>query len=117
LERTVASIPIKRPRPTRKRPQRLCLDKGYDYLSVRDQVAKLGFEPHIRSRGEEVKRKKRNPSWRARRWVVERTGSWHNRNRGLLIRWCKKPENHLALMQLASGIIAWRQAAYEGLPG
>jgi putative transposase len=77
----------------------------------------LGFEAHIRSRGEELKKKKRNPNWRARRWVVERTNSWHNRNRGLLIRWCKKPENHLALMQLASGVIAWRQACYEGLKG
>lgn len=84
---------------------------------MRAQVKRLGFEPHIRSRGEEARRKKRNPSWRARRWVVERTNSWHNRNRGLLIRWCKKPENHLALMQLASGIIAWRHAEAECLAG
>lgn len=80
-------------------------------------MKRLGFEPHIRSRGEEAKRKQRNPAWRARRWVVERTNSWHNRNRGLLIRWCKKPENHLALMQLASGIIAWRHAEAECLAG
>jgi hypothetical protein len=33
-----------------------------------------------------------------------------NRNRGLLIRWCKKDENHLALIMLASGLIAFKKA-------
>jgi hypothetical protein len=33
-----------------------------------------------------------------------------NRNRGILIRWCKKDENHLALLQLACGLIAFKKA-------
>ena len=33
-----------------------------------------------------------------------------NRNRALLIRWSKKPENHLALLQLACGLIAFKNA-------
>ena len=33
-----------------------------------------------------------------------------NRNRGILIRWSKKDENHLALLQLASGLIAFKKA-------
>ncbi len=48
---------------------------------------------------------------------VERTHSWLNRFRGLLIRWSKKPENHRALLQLACGLIAWRMATAEDLPG
>ena len=36
--------------------------------------------------------------------------SWLNRNRALLIRWSKKDENHLALLQLASGLIAFKKA-------
>lgn len=32
-----------------------------------------------------------------------------NRNRGILIRWSKKDENHLALLQLASGVIAFKK--------
>ena len=32
------------------------------------------------------------------------------RNRALLIRWSKKDENHLALLQLASGLIAFKKA-------
>jgi len=41
---------------------------------------------------------------------VEACHSWLNRNRALLIRWSKKAGNHLALLQLASGIIAFRKA-------
>jgi hypothetical protein len=46
----------------------------------------------------------------ARRWVVEACHSWLNRNRGILIRWSKKDENHLAFLQLASGLIAFKRA-------
>jgi putative transposase len=71
---------------------------------------KHGYTPHIRARGEEIKLKAGNPGWRARPMGVEATHSWLNRNRGILIRWCKKDENHLALLQLASGLIAARLA-------
>jgi hypothetical protein len=72
----------------------------------------VGYDltPHIRARGEEIAEKIRVPGWRARRWVVEATHSWMNRNRGILIRWSKKEENHLALLQLASGLIAFKKA-------
>jgi putative transposase len=42
--------------------------------------------------------------------VVEACHSWLNRNRAILIRWSKKDENHLALLQLASGLIAFKKA-------
>ncbi len=80
-------------------------------------VGELGFTAHIRSRGEEAKAIEREAGFRARRWVVERTHSWLNRFRGLLIRWSKKPQNHRALLQLACGLIAWRMATAEVLPG
>jgi putative transposase len=110
LAATLDSVPIPRPMPSTRRPQRLCLDRGYDYAPVRKTVAKHGFTPHIRSRGEEIKLKLHTPGWRARRWVVEACHSWLNRNRALLIRWSKKDENHLALLQLASGLIAFKKA-------
>jgi hypothetical protein len=68
-----------------------------------------GLTPHIRGRGE-IKRKLRTPGWRARRWVVEACHSWLNRNRALLVRWSKKDDNHLALLQLACGLIAFKKA-------
>ena len=110
LEPTLQSIPITRPKPTSQCPQGLCLDRGYDSPPVHDLVIKHGYEPHIRTRGEEIKLKARTPGWRARRWVVEATHSWLNRNRAILIRWSKKDENHLALLQLASGLIAFKKA-------
>jgi hypothetical protein len=42
--------------------------------------------------------------------VVEARHSWLNRNRAILIRWSKNDENHLALLQLASGLIASNKA-------
>jgi transposase len=116
LRATLESIVLDRPDATAEAAQGLCLDKGYDYREVRELVGELGFTAHIRSRGEEKRELEREAGFRARRWVVERTHAWLNRFRGLLIRWCKKPDNHRALLQLACGLIAWRLATAEGLP-
>jgi len=77
---------------------------------VCDLLDERDFTPHIRARGEEIDLKQHNPDWRARRWVVEACHSWLNRNRGVLVRWSKKDENHLAFLQLASGMIAFKRA-------
>ncbi len=110
LKATLDSIPIERPEPTAEQPQGLCLDRAYDNTDSRELVGAYGLTPHIRTRGEEMKLKARTPGWRARRWVVEACHSWLNRNRAILIRWSKKDENHLALLQLASGLIAFKKA-------
>lgn len=85
-----------------------CMDKGYDYDEVRDIVDEFGFIARIKARGEEAKELKKSAKKKARRWVVERTHSWLNKFRGILIRWCKKSENYLAMLQFACGIITWR---------
>ena len=108
---------IARPDATAAEPQALCLDKGYDYPQVYELLGELGLSPHIRSRGEEQQALEHEAGFQARRWVVERTHSWLNRFRGLLIRWSKKPENHRALLQLACGLITWRLATAQHLPG
>lgn len=93
-------------RPAAHTTQHLCLDKGYDYADVDRAVARRRFVDHIRRRGEE--RRACRPGTPARRWVVERTHSWFNRCRRLLIRWEKKPQNYLALVQFAAVLITWR---------
>ncbi len=93
-------------RPAPHTEQHLCLDKGYDYAVVERAVRRRNFHPHIRRRGEERRACRRGT--RARRWVVERTHSWFNRCRKLLIRWEKKPQNYLALVQFAAVLIVWR---------
>ena len=107
---------IERPDATPQHPHGLCLDKGYDYTEVRDLCAEHNLTAHIRSRGEEKKAIENEPGFTARRWVIERTHSWLNRFRGLLIRWSKNPDNHRALLHLACGIITWRMATAEHLP-
>jgi transposase len=105
---TIESIPIPRPRPTRGEPQGMCLDKGYDYEEVRDLLRDFRFTDHIRSRGEEAQALKKSAREKARRWVVERTHSWMNRFRGVLVRWAKNPENYLGSLHLVCGLITWR---------
>ena len=79
----------------------LCLGKGYDYPEVCGQVECFGWTAPIRTRGEERQAKRDIPGYRARRWVVERTHSWTNRCRRLLVRCEKKTENDAAMLHLA----------------
>jgi putative transposase len=108
VKNTLAGIMAKRPRPTRAKPQGLCLDKGYDFDEVRDIVREFGFTAHIRARGEEALAIREEAGFKARRWVVERTHSWMNRFRRILVRWEKLPETFIAMLHLACGIITWR---------
>ena len=108
VRNTLDHLMAERPVPTAERPQGLCLDKGYDFDEVRNIVREFGFTAHIRSRGEEAKALKKEAGFRARRWVVERTHSWMNRFRRILVRWEKLPETFIAMLHLACGIITWR---------
>jgi transposase len=102
---TLDSLVVRRPRPTAGQPQNLCLDKGYDYPEIEAAARLRRYIPHIRHRGECLPQRRRYP---ARRWVVERTGSWHNRFRKLLTRFEKHVENYLGLVHLACGLIVYR---------
>jgi putative transposase len=113
-QETLRSIPIPRPEPTPAQPQGMCLDKGYDYDEVRDLLAAFGFTAHIRARGEEAKALKQEAGYKARRWVVERTHSWMNRFRRLLVRWDKKVRNYLAFLHVACAYITYRQSGLLG---
>ena len=93
-------------RPLKK--QNLCLDKGYDYPEIERESTKRRYVPHIRHRGVEKELIKLR-YYSAKRWVVERTNSWHNRFTKLLVRYEKKSENYLALVCLACWIIVYRR--------
>jgi transposase len=101
----------------RRRLQHLCLDKGYKSREEEQELIKRGYALHIPikkkkgKKGEEGKeiaipnRKKYSP----KRWVVERTNSWHNRFRKLFTRYEKKDENYLGLVQFSCSIIIYRK--------
>ena len=111
LQDTLHSMPVTPPQAESdtERPN-LCLNKGYDYAEVREQVQSFGWTAHIRTRGEEKQAKREIPGYRARRWVVERTHSWMNRFRRLLIRWEKKTEDYMAMLHFACAWHAYRAA-------
>jgi putative transposase len=111
---TLQSIPVERPVVRARHPQGLCLDKGYDYDEVRDLAQAFGYTAHIRSRGEEAAALHRSVRHQARRWVVERTHSWLNRFRRLLIRWEKKADNYMGLLHFAFAIITYRHTKVLG---
>jgi len=105
---TLEDLKLGRPLPTVALPQGLCLDRGYDYDEVRDLVREFGFTAHICARGEKAQQIRREAGFRARRWVVERTHSWMNRFRRILIRWEKLSHTYLAFLHIACAIITWR---------
>jgi transposase len=111
---TIESIVVERPKATPEQLQNMCLDKGYDFQVVRDILVEFGFTAHIRTRGEEAKEIKQEAGKRARRWVVERSHSWMNRFRRILIRWEKKAQNYLGMLHFACALIAFRSAGLFG---
>lgn len=114
VEPTLQGIVADRPQPRPQQPQYLCMDKGYDFDEVRQLVARYGYTAHIRPRGQEMVEKKTLPGYRARRWMVERTHSWLNRFRRLLIRWEKRLGNYLAMLHFACAWITFRALGLFG---
>jgi len=64
--------------------------------------------------GDEAREQRSHPRYRARRWVVERSHSWMNRFRRLLIRWEKKVADYEAMLHLACAWITLRAAGVFG---
>lgn len=104
------SMPFLPPFACGEYPQGFCADKGYDSEAVRRLIGRLGYENHIKSRWDEQHEKQTIPGYRSRRWVCERTHSWMNRFRRLLIRWEKKTENYEAFLFLCCAHIVWKHS-------
>ena len=114
VEETLESIPVERPEPTAEAPQGLCLDRGYAYDEVQEIAEEFHFTTHLPPDKGEAQKVKRKAGAKARRWVVERTHSWMNRFRGVLIRWCKKAENYIALLHMSFAFIIYRRMGLSG---
>lgn len=107
IEQTLDAVIVERPEPEPDYPQHLCLDKAFDNDTGWGAAIDRDYEPHIALiRDERPDRPKRHP---ARRWVVERTISWLNSCRAVLVRYAKKPENYLGLIKLACALLWYRR--------
>ena len=108
----MVSVAVKRP----KGKQHLCADKAYDTLDIRQFLKRRGYTPHIRINprrsGKQPQSAPSNlePSYPARRWVVERTLAWFAKRRSIRTRWSKKLANWLAFLQLAAAHILFVMA-------
>ena len=109
LEPTLDNVVVERPQGEDAPAEHLCADKGYVGQPAHKTMTEHNYVPHVRQRGEEREAKKIDPSYRPRRWVVERTHSWLNRFRKLLVRFEKKSASHEALLELACALIVFRQ--------
>jgi len=119
IKRPKSSSRSKSRRGTKRRRliQHLCLDKGYKSEQEEQELIKRGYILHIpikkkkKKKGEDSEeiaipnRKRYSP----KRWVVDRTNSWHNRFRKLFTRYEKKDENYLGLVQFSCSIIIYRK--------
>ena len=115
LERTLDSVKVKKRRGERRRPhkpQRLIADRGYDSNPARALLMKREIEPIIPKRrnnkkathqdGRKLRRYKR-------RWIIERTNSWLQNFRRLVVRYERKVRNFEALVHMACALVALKR--------
>lgn len=118
LEGLVVARPASGEEEACSEQQHLCLDTAYDSEEVRKELEARGYEAHIspayKKKRRERKEARQHSGGRARRWVVERTHSWLNRSRRLLVRWEKKTENYLAFIHLACAQLIFSKILVSG---
>jgi IS5 family transposase len=61
-------------------PMSIHLDRGYDSKATRERLEERGLLAEISQKGKPA------PLAATKRWIVERTGSWHNAHKKLV--WC-----------------------------
>ena len=94
------------------------LDRGYDSRLTRERLADLGMRWEISGKGKPA------PFWATRRWVVERTNSWHNAHKKLV--WCTERVGRVIDFWVAFSEVViivrrlaregWRRYRWEGRP-
>ena len=113
VRETLDKVPVKRPKPSPRKPQHLCLDKGYVGEPIQRLGRRRGYTLHVPAKGNQPPKPKHRRG-KARRWKVERTHSWLNRARRLLIRWEKKVVNYVGFLHLQFAMVALRNAKVLG---
>ena len=94
------------------------LDRGYDSEATREKLRARGLKAEISQKGKPA------PVAATRRWIVERTNSWHNVHKKLV--WCTERRGRVIAFWIAfSDVIiivrrlireAWTRYRWEGRP-
>ena len=109
LEVTLQGIVYPRPEPEKVPVESLCLDAVYVGYAARVTTWQQGYRQCLQTRRQESDAKLYKTGHIPRRWVVERTHSWFNRFRKLLVSFEKTETSYLGLLYLAAAMICWRQ--------
>ncbi len=112
LAATLDQVVRARPAASSRKPQRLCADEGYKGAPAQEAAERRNYWPHIKQRREEARAKRIVPGYKARRWVVERTHSWLNRYRKVLVGFEKTEGSYVALLTSGAAMICWRQMIF-----
>ena len=115
LSETLATLEALGPTPERVRVH---LDRGYDSEATRERLEARSLTPMISEKGKPA------PLQATKRWVVERTNSWHNAHKKLV--WCTERRGRVidfwiafseAILILRRPIRkAWTHYRWEGRP-
>ena len=94
------------------------LDRGYDSFAARERLKDRGLVGEISEKGKPA------PLEATRRWVVERTNSWHNAHKKLV--WCTEREGRVIDFWVAFSEVVvvvrrliregWMRYRWEGRP-
>ena len=109
LDAVLGAIVVQRECTPVRRSKHLCADAGYRSTENLRIIEENGYIAHVVDRRKEIDMKRRDPTKKARRWVVEVCHSWFNRFRKLLVRYEKLARSFVALNHLAAAIIAFRK--------
>jgi transposase len=109
LEATLRDHVYPRPKREKVPVESLCLDAGYVGYAARATTWRQGYRQCLQTRRQEHDAKLYKTGHIPRRWVVERTHSWFNRYRKLLVSFEKTEASYLGLLFLAAAMICWRQ--------
>lgn len=109
LGATLGAIVCSRPAPGNGCVETLCADAAYVGYPALVTSRKRNYQLNVKTRRQESEEKQRDPEHKARRWVVERTHSWLNRFRKLMVSFEKTQASYAALLSLAAALICWRQ--------
>jgi putative transposase len=88
----------------------LCADAAYVGFPALAASRIHNDQLNVKTRRQEADERRGHPRYRARRWAVERTRSWLNRLRKLLLSFEKTEASYPALLSLAAALTGWRQA-------
>jgi transposase len=112
VEATLDNVKVRVGKRKRGKPQRLIGDRGYDSNPVRALLVKRGIEPIIPARsnnrvathqdGRKLRRYKR-------RWIIERSNSWLQTFRRLVVRYERSEKIFAALVHMACALITLKK--------